>query len=67
MNQGTAPPRPVDLSVESVAGEEDPGATLDLDAAEVRAAAAAAESAAQPDAPATKPGDEAAAGTPAKP
>jgi len=63
MNQGTAPPRPVDLSVESVAGEEDPGAMLDLAADEVRAAA---EWAAQPDAPATKPGDEAEAGTPAR-
>lgn len=28
---GDAPPAPVDLSQESVAGEEDPGASLDVD------------------------------------
>ncbi|MBI2771210.1 MAG: hypothetical protein HYX47_16415 [Burkholderiales bacterium] len=30
MNQPTAPAEPVDLAGESVAGEEDPGASIDL-------------------------------------
>lgn len=50
MNHPTAPERPVDLAAESVAGEEDPGASIDLAAA------------ASP--PPTAPGDEAPAGAP---
>ena len=33
MNPPTAPAQPVDLATESVAGEEDPGASMELDAA----------------------------------
>jgi hypothetical protein len=63
MNQPAATPNPVDLSAESVAGEEDPGATLDLSAAEVRAGAGG-DSAPSRTQPPMNPGDEAPEGTP---
>ncbi|MBL0420310.1 hypothetical protein JI739_08135 [Ramlibacter sp. AW1] len=65
-----ASPRPVDLSAESVAGEEDPGATLDLAGAGARGAAAGGGGGSDPAQPAPRstppmsPGDEAPVGTP---
>jgi hypothetical protein len=66
-------PRPVDLAEESVAGEEDPGASIDLamhaaasgksPGASDQPAGAAGAQASAPTAP-MSPGDEAPAGTP---
>jgi hypothetical protein len=66
MNKQPAPARPVDLAAESVAGEEDPGAAIDLPAPAVRQAGASGQPGGQPAAPAAPmaPGDEAAPGTP---
>lgn len=73
MNTVAASSGPVDLSAESVAGEEDPGAAIDIDLADTgrTSFAAAMASGAEPgkDNPAAppapmSPGDEAPPGTP---
>lgn len=71
MNTAAASSGPVDLSAESVAGEEDPGAAIDIDMADTGrpAAATAAGTDAGAGAPAAppapmSPGDEAPPGTP---
>ncbi len=70
MNTSPAPARPVDLAAESVAGEEDPGASIDMSAAASRQPGASDQPAgaqgARPGAPTAPmaPGDEAPAGTP---
>jgi len=70
MNPPTAPQRPVDLADESVAGEEDPGASIDLAVASAKSpgasdqpAGASGARAAGPTPP-MAPGDEAVPGTP---
>lgn len=72
MNHPSTPAsqRPVDLAEESVAGEEDPGASIDMSAAATRSpgasdqpAGAEGARASAPTAP-MSPGDEAPAGTP---
>lgn len=55
-----APSRPVDLSAESVAGEEDPGASIDLS----RAQAVGGPPGSPAGEPPMSPGDEAPPGTP---
>ena len=73
MTNTPANPRPVDLSEESVAGEEDPGASIDLAARTANAGkspgasdqpAGAAGARATAPTPPMSPGDEAPAGTP---
>jgi len=70
MNNSQAPQRPVDLAEESVAGEEDPGASIDMAATSIcspgasdQPAGAAGARASAPTPP-MSPGDEAPAGTP---
>jgi hypothetical protein len=72
MNNPNAPssPRPVDLAEESVAGEEDPGASIDMAAASGKSPGASDQPAgaqgarASAPTPPMSPGDEAPAGTP---
>jgi hypothetical protein len=61
-NTGNQDQAAINLASESVAGEEDPGASLDLPSAP--AATAAKAQAAPPGAGAMNPGDEAPEGTP---
>lgn len=58
--------RPVDLAAESVAGEEDPGASIDMAVAPGRSDQPAGVGASQPPGPQAPmaPGDEAPPGTP---
>jgi len=70
MNSPTTTERPVDLSAESVAGEEDPGASIDLAAKDAKLPGASDQPAGEQGAQARgttvpmAPGDEAPAGTP---
>jgi hypothetical protein len=71
MNHPTAPARPVDLADQSVAGEEDPGASIDLAMASANPSPGASDQpagaqGARATSPSTPmaPGDEAPAGTP---
>jgi hypothetical protein len=64
MNTASAPGCCVDLAAESVAGEEDPGASIDLAASDTRASSATAGDQPGVAAPPMSPGDEAPVGTP---